>query len=332
MNGVRRTRGSTPVPRDAQQPLQRAGATTGGSGGSWSRSGSGCPAAPTARAARRSSRRAAGRASRRRPPWPRASGWRRRRPRGTRSGRACSGCRGRRAPSARRCPRAGDRRPRWRPGGSGWPATAARPPPSATPGSSGTSARSDRRVGRLPQPWQADAISSSSSSGQIRAGWMHRVGRGMRSRPTALAGLGRIAGRRRRGVVGRARGCPAPWLRRAGFGLGTSGTRGIARRSRSIRCGSSPMTLPGLSWPIGSNASLISRKTWTSSPNCLRRNWVRARPQPGSSRSSRPPRARCRRPAVGQRLELGAVRRAATGRGTAGAAGGPRRRRRRGSR
>ena len=50
-------------------------------------------------------------------------------------------------------------------------------------------------------------------------------------------------------------------------------------KSLSIRCGSSPITLPGLSWSSGSNASLISRKTWASSPYCLRRNWVRASPQ-----------------------------------------------------
>ena len=98
-----------PVPRDAQQPIQQPARPCAAPARSWSGSETGCPAAPRARSARRSSRRAAGRASRRRPPWPRASSSRRRRPRDTRSGTACNECRDRHAPSIHRRPRAADR-------------------------------------------------------------------------------------------------------------------------------------------------------------------------------------------------------------------------------
>ena len=65
------------------------------------------------------------------------------------------------------------------------------------------------------------------------------------------------------------RRCPRSWASGLGGAAGLGVWRGPGFRSRSIRCGSSPMTLPGLSWPSGSKASLISRKTCASSPYCL---------------------------------------------------------------
>ena len=135
-----------------------------------------------------------------------------------------------------------------------------------------------------------------------------------------MTARGRARLRSRRAVDGRR----LPIRRSASWSIG-SRPAGPSRRSRVIRCGSSPITLPGLSCPIGSNASLISRKTWISSPNCRRTNCVRTRPQAWEAGD----RAALLQDDVvdpgAQRLQPLAVRRHAPGPGMAGGAGGPRR-------
>ena len=134
---------------------------------------------------------------------------------------------------------------------------------------------------QVPQPWQFDAVSIIDRSGQRKAGRMNSAvaagtSLGLVDRGRRLA---RRLGRRRPGPCGSS---PLPQELGAGRsngGVGFAGELDHGLRFLSIRCGSSPMTLPGLSWPSGSNASLISRKTCDSSPYCLRRNWVRASPQ-----------------------------------------------------
>ena len=143
---------------------------------------------------------------------------------------------------------------------------------------------SDRQV---PQPWQAEAVSTSVKPGQRKAGSITGRSNGPRSRasrspfrhvtsrsPVPLRlGLDLAAAAM---LLARA-DCPChDESDEGGSAAGWAGTASHGFKFRSIRWGSSPMTLPGLSWFCGSKASLISRKTWTSSPYCLRRNCVRS--------------------------------------------------------